>query len=163
MQKLKRLSLRRFKSPLRSSQENLQSVTLPHLSSDNSWTGVSATDQTDQKLRAVGSSKTISKESGMGQPGNLFSTIEIPSQAESNQLGAIKFGSATAGRCNDPLVEDCAMTESVGNFTAGAELAVLQITDRCDPSMSPDKTGPTGVAIENARTGVEQQEQMARF
>lgn len=114
------------------------------------------TDQTDQKLRAVGPRKTISRESGTDVPGNLLRTIEIPSQAESKQLGVPRSASATAGRCNDPFVEDGATTESQGNFTAGAEQPVLQITNGSNQSMSPNGMGPLGVAIENACTSGEQ-------
>lgn len=115
------------------------------------------TDQTDQKLRAVGPRKTVSRESDMEVLENLFRTIEIPTEAESKQPGVIKSVSATAGRCNDPLVKDCATTESQGDFTAGAEQPVLQITNGSDPSMSPNGTGPPGVAIENPCTSGEQQ------
>lgn len=114
-------------------------------------------------MRAVGPRNTISRESDTEVTGNLFRTIEIPSQAESKQPGVIKSVGATAGRCNDPFVKDCATTECQGDFTAGAEQPVLQIINGSDPSMPPNGTWPPGVAIENACTTGEQQQKVARI
>lgn len=116
------MSLRRFKSPLRSSQDTPQPVTLPRISGDTPWSSGSVTGDADDKLIAI--RRSVSTEAIRTELENLVSEQVVlltrPDDTSSDSLGAVQH--------IDSLVEDSAMVESPSHLTADEELRFLKIS-----------------------------------
>lgn len=121
------MSLRRFKSPLRSSQDTPQPVPLPRISGDTPWSSGSVTGDADDKLTATGVRRSVSTEASRAGLGNSVSEqvlLARPDDTGSDSLGAVQ--------CIDSLVEDSAMVESPSYLTADEELRFLKISTGSD-------------------------------